>query len=108
MDIKEREQSLKQLMLTSMEGNALAYKDFLQGVGMLARGYLSRRVSFLGTQGIEDLVQEVLLTVHLKKTSYRTDLPLLPWVYTIIKHKMIDQLRTNKRRRLCYRITGRS
>lgn len=97
MDSEKREHTLKQLMLTSMEGDATAYKDFLTGVSMTARGYLAKRVAFLGSQGIEDLVQEILLTIHLKKDSFRTDLRILPWVYTIIRHKMIDELRSDKR-----------
>lgn len=40
-----------------------------------------------------DIVQEVLTTLHNKRQSWKTDKPVLPWIYAIARHKIIDALR---------------
>ena len=41
----------------------------------------------------EDLVQEVLLAIHLKRHTYDTREPFTPWLHTIARYKLIDYLR---------------
>ena len=50
---------------------------------------------------VEDLVQEVLISIHRKRDLYDVNQPLLPWVYTIARYKLIDSLRAEKRRPEC-------
>ncbi|MGO4843513.1 sigma factor, partial [Rhizobiaceae sp. 2RAB30] len=45
----------------------------------------------------EDVVQDTLLAIHLKRHTWMTDAPVLPWVYTIARHKLIDAFRRNGR-----------
>jgi RNA polymerase sigma-70 factor (ECF subfamily) len=52
----------------------------------------------VGGSEAEDVVQEILLAVHLKRHTWRTDEPLRPWLYAIARHKVIDHLRRNGRR----------
>lgn len=98
MSDMSREDSLRKLMLDSMQGNLDAYQVFLMEVSKLIRIYLTKRRGPIGPERIEDLVQEVLMAIHLKKSSYRQDLPVLPWIYTIAKHKLIDEFRSDQRR----------
>ena len=42
---------------------------------------------------IEDVVQEALLSIHLKRGSWDPSRPLLPWVRVIMRYKAIDALR---------------
>ena len=44
----------------------------------------------------EDVVQETLLAIHLKRHTWRADGPVLPWVFAIARYKLIDHLRKNK------------
>lgn len=94
----DREKSLKKLMLASIDGDQEAYSSLLKTISEIAERYLKKRRSHLGQDRVDDLVQEVLITIHLKRSSYRTDLPLLPWIFTITKHKLIDEVRANNRR----------
>ena len=51
------------------------------------------RGAALGPDGCEDVVQEVLLAVHLKRQTWREDAPLRPWLYAIARHKVADAFR---------------
>jgi RNA polymerase sigma-70 factor, ECF subfamily len=46
----------------------------------------------------EDVVQETLLAIHLKRQSWDEDAPLGPWLRAIARHKLIDMLRRRGRR----------
>jgi RNA polymerase sigma-70 factor, ECF subfamily len=46
----------------------------------------------------EDVVQETLLAIHLKRQSWDENAPFGPWLRTIARHKMIDALRRRGRR----------
>ena len=41
----------------------------------------------------EDIVQETLLAVHVKRHTWRSDAPVKPWLYAIARHKLIDAFR---------------
>ena len=56
---------------------------------------------FRSSEQVEDLVQEVLITIHKKRDLYDVNQPLLPWVYTFARYKLIDSLRAEKRRPEC-------
>lgn len=42
---------------------------------------------------VEDVVQETLLAIHLKRHTWDARQPLLPWVRVVAYHKVIDSLR---------------
>ncbi len=46
-----------------------------------------------GTTDVEDVVQETLLAIHLKRSTWRTDAPITPWIRAIARNKLIDCLR---------------
>ena len=45
----------------------------------------------------EDIVQEVLLSIHLKRGTWDPSRPIAPWISTIIRNKLIDSLRRRGR-----------
>ena len=47
---------------------------------------------------VEDVVQETLLALHLKRNTWDPSQPLGPWVRAIARHKLIDALRRRGRR----------
>ena len=49
------------------------------------------------TAELEDLVQETLLAVHLKRDSYDRTLPFTPWAYALARYKLIDHFRRRNR-----------
>jgi RNA polymerase sigma-70 factor (ECF subfamily) len=92
----QTEERLRPLMIRSLEGDSGAHRQLLDVLGRYLRGYFSRRIGTT-TGEVEDLVQETLLAVHLKRESYDRSLPFTPWAYALARYKLIDHLRRRKR-----------
>jgi RNA polymerase sigma-70 factor, ECF subfamily len=86
------EQELARLMRAANAGDERAYGAFLQRAACLVRGFARRKVTGGGIDP-EDIVQETLLAVHLKRHTWRDDLPVRPWLYAIARYKLIDAFR---------------
>lgn len=81
------------LMRAALSGDDTAYTEFLRRAADLTRRAVSRRLRQALPSGIEDVVQETLLAVHLKRHTWRSDEPILPWLVTIARYKAIDACR---------------
>jgi RNA polymerase sigma-70 factor (ECF subfamily) len=97
------EEELRKLMILALEGNAAAYEEFLLRVSRMLKSFMSSSsgiggIRMYSTERLEDMVQEVLLTIHRKRDLYLKDMPILPWIRTIARHRMIDLLRADARR----------
>ena len=46
----------------------------------------------------DDVLQDVLLAIHLKRHTWRPDHPFLPWLRAIARHKILDFVRRRSRR----------
>lgn len=93
---EQTEERLRPLMIRSLEGDPGAHRELLGVLGRYLRGYFARRIGN-ATAEIEDLVQETLLAVHLKRDSYDRSLPFTPWAYALARYKLIDHLRRRYR-----------
>jgi len=91
------EVELARLMRAALAGDEKAYADFLHRVAALVRGFVRRRTAAGGVDP-EDIVQDTLLAIHLKRHTWRRDAPVLPWVYAIARFKLIDAFRRRGRR----------
>src|SRR5882724_7064116 len=89
---------LKALMVAGLGGDAVAYRSLLDRLSSRLRAYFKRKLVRFGRGATEaeDLVQEVLLAIHLKRHTYDTGEPFTPWVYTIARYKLIDYLRRTR------------
>ncbi|KSV75950.1 RNA polymerase sigma factor [Sinorhizobium sp. GW3] len=87
-------------MRSAMQGDTQAYHRFLSAVTPYLRTMARRRCEQFGAQPseAEDLVQEVLLAVHLKRGTWDQARPIGPWLSTIVRNKLIDSLRRRGRR----------
>ncbi len=52
-----------------------------------------QRFHFLQSQTIDDLVQDILLSVHTARASYDPARPFLPWLMAIARNRMADGAR---------------
>ena len=93
---------LKTLMLATQRGDAAAYRTLLAKLVPRFRAYYKRRMmrALRGAEEAEDLVQETLLAVHLKRDTYDPDALFTPWLHAIARYKLIDHLRSNKMSRM--------
>ena len=91
------EAELSRLLRAAIAGDERAYADFLHRIAALVRGFVRRKVVQGGVDP-EDVVQETLLAIHVKRHTWRPDAPVLPWIYAIARFKLIDAFRRRGRR----------
>src|ERR1700724_2394942 len=99
MTTSSREVDWAAWIRAAMSGDTVAYRRFLVSVAPHVRAVArSRCRSFGAPEGeVEDIVQEVLLTIHLKRGSWDRSRPIGPWVAAITRNKLIDVLRRRGR-----------
>jgi RNA polymerase sigma-70 factor (ECF subfamily) len=85
------------LMAQAQDGNREAYRRLLEGITPYLRS-LARRC-FKESADVEDVVQDVLLTVHTVRFTYDPARPFGPWLAAIASRRIIDRLRRDIRRR---------
>jgi RNA polymerase sigma-70 factor (ECF subfamily) len=89
--VSDTETVLKGLMLRGLAGDAAAHAALLGALAGHLRAYFARR---LGAQGdVEDLVQETLLAIHLKRETYDPAQLFTPWAYAVGRYKLLDHFR---------------
>src|SRR5206468_7654862 len=97
-----REESWAARMRAALAGDETAYRGLLaeiaRAIRPAIRGAFSR--ARLGDGDIEDVVQETLLAIHLKRQTWDASQKLTPWVNAIARHKMIDAMRRRGSRRV--------
>ena len=88
-------------MRAALAGDETAYRRLLEEVGRalrpMARNAFSR--ARVGDADVEDVVQETLLALHLKRSTWDASQKLSPWVNAIARHKIVDALRRRGVRR---------
>jgi len=86
---------LKALMLASLDGDAGAHRALLDRLSRRLRAYYKGKLAGIGRDvtEAEDLVQETVLAIHIKRHTYDPAEPLTPWVHAVARYKLIDFLR---------------
>jgi RNA polymerase sigma factor (sigma-70 family) len=92
---------LARLMKAAQAGDQDAYIQLLQEVTIRLRRIVRRSRSFLRDQDIEDLVQDILLSLHSVRATYNSQRPFMPWLLAITRNRIADgarrYARTNSR-----------
>lgn len=96
----ERESEWSALLRAANAGDALAYRRILQQLAPVLRSFVRRWLARASVPDAdaEDIVQEILLAIHVKRQTWIETAPVAPWVFTIARHKIIDALRRRGRR----------
>ena len=96
----DREFHWAELMRAANRGDATSYRRLLLELAPVLRSAASRGFARygLGPEDVEDVVQETLLAMHLKRQTWDERQPLLPWVRAIAQNKLVDNLRRRGRR----------
>jgi RNA polymerase sigma factor (sigma-70 family) len=89
------EEEWAKMMRAAMSGDAETYKALLEAVSPVLRTSARRHLIRFGGTGsdAEDVVQETLLAIHLKRHTWDTRRPIRPWIAAIARNKLIDVLR---------------
>src|SRR5262249_5369309 len=88
----DRERHWTQLMEQSLQGDSCAYQELLVLLTVAVRNAVRGRARSVGLDP-EDVVQEVLLALHLKRNTWVKGTPVAPWVSAIARNKIVDALR---------------
>jgi RNA polymerase sigma-70 factor, ECF subfamily len=89
---------LKALMLASLDGDAASHRALLDRLSRHLRAYYKGKLAGIGRDATEaeDLVQEAVLAIHIKRHTYDPAELLTPWVHAIARYKLIDFLRRSR------------
>ena len=85
-------------MRAAQAGDRRAYAVLLCAVVPLVKEAVRQRFRFLQSQDIDDLVQDILLSVHAARATYDPARPFLPWLMAIARNRMADSARRHARR----------
>jgi RNA polymerase sigma-70 factor (ECF subfamily) len=80
-------------MKRAQAGDAVAYTQLLQEVTVRLRRIVRRYRSFLTDEDIEDLVQDILLSLHSVRATYDPCRPFMPWLLAITRNRLADGAR---------------
>lgn len=86
---------LERLMRQAIAGDAHAYESLLLELTQRLRPFFSARLQNRAADA-EDLVQETLIAMHERRSSYNPAQPFTAWVYAIARYKLIDHLRRQR------------
>lgn len=81
------------LLASANTGDSRAYAAFLRTITPVLRGVVRAKGGGLGEAVCEDVLQEVLLAVHLKRHTWQEGAPVRPWLYAIARYKVVDAFR---------------
>jgi RNA polymerase sigma-70 factor (ECF subfamily) len=81
------------LMQAAQAGDSAAYLRLLQELMPRLRQVIARRRRHNQSPDIEDLVQDVLLAVHVARASYDPVRPFFPWLLAIVRNRIVDGAR---------------
>jgi RNA polymerase sigma factor (sigma-70 family) len=87
------DEQLRLLMREAQKGDGDAYRALLTAVTPRIRRVVRARRGFLGVADTEDLVQDVLLSVHAVLATYDPSRPFMPWLLAIVRNRLADAAR---------------
>ncbi|HWK10402.1 MAG TPA: sigma-70 family RNA polymerase sigma factor [Vicinamibacterales bacterium] len=92
------DEELSSLMCAAQQGDAAAYSRLLCEITRRVRRVVRQQRGFAGAAEVEDLVQDVLLSVHAVRASYDPERPFIPWLMAIVRNRLADGARRYARR----------
>ncbi len=85
-----------ELMAAAQDGDGQAYHLLLTELSPVLRSWIGLKVR--NASSAEDVVQEILLSLHRSRHTYRPERPFGPWLRSIARNASIDFFRAQGRR----------
>jgi RNA polymerase sigma factor (sigma-70 family) len=85
-------------MQAAQGGDTEAYVLLLKEITPRVRQIVRGQRRFLKIEDIEDLVQDILLSLHAVRATYDPRRPFMPWLMAITRHRLADAARRHIRR----------
>ena len=93
---REREDRWRTWMVASQGGDAASYEKLLHELLPLIRHFVRRRV--FDPTSVEDIVQNVFLSLHRSRHTYRAEKAFSPWLFAVARNAVTDHIRARGRR----------
>ncbi len=84
-------------MLAYQAGDYLSFEELFRRHSGRVYGFLSTRVQQQNI--VDDLLQETFTKLHRSRGRYDPRLPFLPWLFTICRNVLLDNIRARRRSR---------
>ncbi|WP_010188288.1 sigma-70 family RNA polymerase sigma factor [Sphingomonas sp. PAMC 26605] len=88
------EAELKMLMIGGLDGDAAAHGRLLRALVPLLQSFYRRRLS--QAEDVDDLVQDTLIALHIRRETFDRDRPFTAWLYAIARYRAIDHYRRRR------------
>lgn len=88
---QSREDGWRSLMQSAQDGNGADYARLLSELLPVLRSAVGRK--WRSAQDVEDIVQDILLSLHSVRHTYDPARPFFPWLMTIAKRRIADTAR---------------
>ena len=92
-----RDKALAALMGRAQSGREGAYAQLLQELSPIIGRMVRRQMATASPSDREDLLQEVLMSIHAARAAYDPARPFMPWLKAIVVNRTIDFVRRHKR-----------
>lgn len=87
------EEDFGSLMAAANRGDTEAYARLLHGLTTRLRYMVRRQVAVSLSIDVEDIVQDVLLSMHSVRATYDPARPFMPWLVAIVRRRIVDNHR---------------
>jgi len=84
---------LANLMRAAQAGDTDSYARLFEELTPRLRRIIRRHRQSRGIDETEDLVQDVLLSVHAVRATYDPERPFMPWLLAIVRNRLVDSVR---------------
>ncbi|MES2289447.1 MAG: sigma-70 family RNA polymerase sigma factor [Pseudomonadota bacterium] len=88
------EKQLRTWMLGGLDGNSADHSCLLHALVPILSAFYNRRMT--ASHDVEDLVQETLIAVHTRRSTYDRERPFTAWLFSVARYKMIDHFRRSR------------
>jgi RNA polymerase sigma-70 factor (ECF subfamily) len=93
-----KDRHLAHLMQRAQNGDRMSYSSLLKEVMRILQRVLQRRLGFLSASDREDMLQDIMLSLHAARATFDPARPFTPWLMAIAHNRMVDNARRNSRR----------
>jgi RNA polymerase sigma-70 factor (ECF subfamily) len=91
----DRETRWTILLLAAQQADEDAYRRLLEELKTYLRPLLNQKLR--GSHHVDDVTQEILIGVHRARHTFDGTRPFMPWFHAIVRYKLIDTFRQNRR-----------
>jgi len=93
----EKARSFESLMQAVQAGDAQAYVRLLKDITPRLQQMVRRQRRFLAAADIDDIVQDILISLHAVRATYDPGRPFMPWLLAIARNRLADSGRRHAR-----------